>query len=123
MLRVLQKVKIIDDRLIFIKLSRKTAFLYIETVFFRQQACFYSYLYIEDNKKKHIRIIVMLLKLDTSGSAIIKSFISKQNRHLRLFIYSFFFFPFRNIYIPLFFSSTVLNILMHSPDESSYFNK
>ncbi len=39
-LGILQKVKISDDRLILIKLSKKTAFLYIETVFFRQHACF-----------------------------------------------------------------------------------
>ncbi len=68
MLCVLQKVKIIDDRLIFMKLSTKTAFLYIETVFFRQHACFYSYLYIEEKNINHIRIIGLLLKLDTSGA-------------------------------------------------------
>jgi hypothetical protein len=51
-LRNKKNVKIIDDRLILIKLSKKTAFLYIETVLFRQHAWFYWYLYIEDNKKK-----------------------------------------------------------------------
>ncbi len=42
-----------DGRLILIKLCKKTAFLYIETVFFGQHAWFYSYLYIEDNKKAY----------------------------------------------------------------------
>jgi hypothetical protein len=69
MLCVLQKVKVIDERLILIKLSEKTAFIYIETVFIRKHACFYSYLYIEEKLNNHIRIIVMLLKLDTSGTA------------------------------------------------------
>jgi hypothetical protein len=50
---VAQEVKTIDDRLILIKLSKKAAFLYIETVFFRQHGWFYSYLYIEQNKKPY----------------------------------------------------------------------
>jgi len=53
MLCALQKVKMIDDRLILIKLSTKIAFLYIETVVFRQHPWFYSYLYIEENKKPY----------------------------------------------------------------------
>ncbi len=68
MLCVLQKVKIIDDRLILIKLSKKPLFSISKQYFSGSMRAFIR-IYIQRKKlKHHIKIIRLLLKLDTSGA-------------------------------------------------------
>ncbi len=65
---VLQKVKIIDDRLILIKLSRKPLFSKSKQYFSGSMRAFIRIYIYRKKLKNHIRIMVMLLKLDTYGA-------------------------------------------------------